>query len=249
MSLAYDDGSHRPKRDRSREGAGKSDRSHIKHDLIRRAVGGQIGAYRLKKTGRVAIIDGNAGDGLGVNRPQLDFFSDNMSMTTADVATQVAAKVGNAVVILCESDKLRRDAIALRFPDAIILRDNAHAPGSIPSDCEYAVWISDPCGPAGHGVDAMQEVARSIRSDFVVAMNEGAIVRIAGTESDLWKTARDRYAPMIESPTWWADELGRRRMSRTPIINGAANFKYRVLVVADYLADSALRRPFEEIKR
>ena len=235
------------KRDRSREGVGKSEKSYIKHDLIRRVVGGQIGAYRLKNSGRIAIIDGNAGDGIGVELPQMDMFRANMSTTTAELATRIATDVGDAVVILCERKKDRRAALTYRFKDAIILSDNSRALDAIPSDCKYAVWISDPCGPKGHGVEAMRSLALSMRSDFVIAVNEGAIRRIASTESGLWKTQRDLYQPMIESPTYWSEQLCRVKLTRTPIINGAQNFKYRIFVAANVLSDASKRRPFEVV--
>lgn len=244
------------KRDRSRDGVGKSERSYIKHDIIKRVVGGQASAYRLKNPGTIAIIDGNAGDGLGVERPQLDMFGPNRSTTTAELAMRIADDIGNAVVILCEKLDDRRAALRSRFRDAIILDDNAKAMSAIPSNCKYAVWISDPCGPSDHGVDAMREVASAMRSDFVIAFNEGWISsRCAGLTGECEnevarrasRTMRDRYLPMIETPTWWADQLRRERLARTPIINGAQNFRYRVIVAANVLSDSARRRPFEEV--
>lgn len=232
-------------RDRSREGAIKSDRSHIKHDLIRRVVGGQLGAWRLRNKGQIAIIDANAGDGLGVEMPQLDLFEDVHSTTTAELAVLIGERDLCARVILCERDKQRRIALADAFPGTIIVSDNASALDALPPGCEFAVWISDPCGPAGHGLDAMKKFARSIRSDFVIAFNEGAVRRIASTVDDIWLTSRERYRPMIESETYWADALARRRLARTPLIQGARNFRYRVLVAANFLSNSALRRPFE----
>lgn len=237
----------KPKRDRTREGIGKSERSHIKHNLIKRVVGGQIGAYRLKNKGRIVIIDGNAGDGQGVDLPQIDLFDSNRSITTAELAVRIAEDVGNAEVILCDRNKERRTSLSGRFADVTILKDNALASDAIPPDCHYAIWISDPCGPAGHGVEAMRAVADRLRSDFVIAVNEGSIRRIAGTDSELWSTSRERYAQMIESPRWWADRLGRERLTRTPIINGASNFKYRIIVAANVLSDAARRKPFEEV--
>lgn len=236
------------KRDRSREGIGKSERSYIKHDLIRKVAGGQIAAYRIKNNGRIAIVDGNAGDGIGVDLPQADFFCQNMSTTTADIATRLAASACDATVILCEKDKRKRAALTYRFSKAVVISDNANAIDAIPSDCGYVLWISDPCGPAGHGVEAMASLAKSIRSDFIIASNEGAVKRIAATKDEKWGTARERYQPMIDSETYWTETLCRRRLSMTDVIPGARNFRYRIIVAANHLSDAATRLPFKEVQ-
>jgi hypothetical protein len=193
------------------------------------------------------LIDGNAGDGHGVEQPQTDLFGDNPSCPTAEMLLEFAVNDGNADVVLCEADAERRAELAARFPEAVIVRDHALAPEYV-RDHVYALWLSDPCGPSGHGVDHMRAIADRVRSDFVIAFNEGWITtRLQGTTSGRWQTSRERYLPMSE-PFWWTRHLNRRRLARTRhIIHGAANFRYRVLVVANYLAQGATREPFEEV--
>jgi hypothetical protein len=238
----------RRKRDRSREGAGKSERSHIKHDIARKAVGAQIAAFRIRNNGRILLIDGNAGDGYGVERPQADLFGENPSCATAEMLVELAERDGNADVVLCEADKEKRSELAVRFPQAVIVGDHANAPHVADSRYVYALWLSDPCGPSAHGVPHMRLLADRIRSDFVVIFNEGWIItRLAGTVSDKWKEARERYLPMV-CPEWWTDALDRRHLARTSkIINGATNFKYRVLVISNFLSDGVKRKPMFEV--
>jgi len=249
------------KRNRSRENAGKSDTSWIKHKLIQQAANGQINAYRVRhSTARIAIIDANAGDGEGVPRPQCDLFEDgpSISIPTPALAASLAVEHGGDVY-LCEKDADKRRDLRSRFPSAVILDDHADVPARL-AGYEYVVVISDPCGPSGHGIDHLQSIARHIKyADFVVVFNEGWLRgRLAGVKPAshpdedtpsrrAWQTTQRIYTPMID-PCWWMTTLGRRHIARTCLVRASANFQYRVLVVANYLSHAVQRRPFEVIK-
>jgi hypothetical protein len=245
MIAAMSSGGQR--RDRSREGAGKSDASWQKHELLRRVVSGQVAAFRIKHpSGRILLIDGNAGDGFGVKRLQLDLFGDDLSVSTPELLVQLGEKLGNADVVLCEKDPAKRRILARRFPQVPLVRDNALALQYIRQDHVFALWLSDPCGPAGHGAVHMRAVADLLPSDFIVVINDGGIHRIRSTVSPRWQTSRERYAEMIE-PGWWRQAVQRPRESRTPLIRGSQGFHYHIAVLSHHLSDSARRKPFEVI--
>lgn len=235
------------RRDRSREGAGKSDASWKKHEYLRRVVNGQAAAFRVKHpAGRILLIDGNAGDGFGVKQLQLDLFGENLSVSTAELLVQLGERLGNSDVVLCEKDRAKREVLARRFPHVPVLRDHALAPQCIRQDHVFALWLSDPCGPAGHGAVHMRAVADLLPSDFIVVINDGGIHRIRSTVSPKWQTSRERYAEMIE-PGWWRQAVQRPREARTPLIRGSQGFHYHIAVLSHHLSDSARRKPFEVI--
>jgi hypothetical protein len=235
------------RRDRSREGAGKSDASWKKHELLRRVTSGQVAAFRVKHpTGRILLIDGNAGDGFGVKQLQGDLFGENLSVSTAELVVQLGESLGNVDVVLCEKIPAKRDVLARRFPQVPVLKDHALAPLCIRRDHAFALWLSDPCGPAGQGVAHMRAVADLLPSDFIVVVNDGGIRRMAATVSPKWRTSRERYAEMIE-PGWFCEALQRPREARTPLIRASNGFHYRIAVLSHHLSDSARRKPFEVI--
>ena len=230
------------RRNRAREGAGRSDKSYIKQGLIRRAVYAQAFAYRHTHQGAsMVFIDGNAGDGEGVPLPQLDLFGDDLSRPTPLILTDLASKVG-ASVLLCEKDRAKHAQLKTRFPQAQIIGNNAEAPSYVPADCTYVLWLSDPCGQSGHGPDAMREIAaRSRQSDFVIVQNLTAHRRYAGTKDHpLWEVARTRYLPMND-PSYWASLLNKRGVAIGDTIKQSAGFHFRLWVVANYLADHISR--------
>jgi hypothetical protein len=238
----------RPKaRNRDREGAGKSESSWIKQGLARGAVQSQAYAYRRANPSHpIVLIDGNAGDGVGVPIPQLHLFEDRQSHPTPRMLFEIADKLGGVTVILCERNKVKRESLKRLFPRAIILPNNKDVPAHIRPDHRYALWLSDPCGPSGHGVDAMRKLADDprIRTDFVVILNEGWITtRLRGTSSPMWATSRQRYSQMV-SPLWWARELRKTSVAHSKLVAQSANFHFRLLIVANYLADVARRKEF-----
>src|SRR5215471_920210 len=169
-----------PRRNREREG--KSARSWIKHEFIAKVAGSYIAAYRVSHPrDRVILIDGNAGDGQGVPRNPDLFDRAEYSRPSPEIVTALAEDVGNADVLLCEKDKHKRKQLYARFPKAMIVATHDEVVPNILPEHRYALWISDPCGPAGHGIDHMRAVSKRVRCDFVVVFNEGIIGRFNGT--------------------------------------------------------------------
>jgi hypothetical protein len=245
------------KRNRNREDAGKSDASWIKHKLIQQAANGQINAYRVRHSAaRIAIIDANAGDGEGVPLPQCDLFEDiPVSIPTPALAASLAVEHGGDV-FLCERKTERREELRKRFPRAVILNDHADVAAKL-FGYEYVLVISDPCGPSGHGIEHLMAIAGK-HTDFIIVFNECFLARVDGVKPPnnldentpqrrAWLKAQHLYGPMGD-PEWWMTTLKRRHIARTCLIRASSNFQYRVLVVANFLSDSAQRRPFERVK-
>lgn len=233
------------RRNRDRENAGKSARSHEKHGLIRKAVQGQVFAFHTlsKGRGRILLIDGNAGDGEGVPEDQADLFGDNPSCATAELMVTIGHSRANIDVVLCEKNPAKRSKLIDRFPNITIIPDHKDAPDCVTRFHIYALWLSDPCGPAEQGIEPMSELAKRIKSDFVATFNEGFLIRLKGTKAG-WETSKELYLPR-ERPEWWMTTLQRRHMARTRLIKGSESFHYRVLVISNFLTDPVKRRPFE----
>jgi len=233
---------------RNREGAGYSERSWFKHRLDAKAVAGQVCAFRARYPGdRILLIDGNAGDGMGVVQTQSDLFDgDTLSQSTSQMLNELAEHVGGADVCLCDKDVRKRAILWQLYPQATILADHRDIPHIVRPEHHYALWLSDPCGYAGHGVEYMRAVADRVLCDFVVNLNEHALRRVFKTKGDKWDTHRVKYQGMTE-PAWWLDKLGKRLMARTRLIRASSNFNFRVMVIANFLADAARRAPFVEI--
>jgi hypothetical protein len=234
-----------------RERAGKSARSYIKHDFVGKIVASQVNAYRINRPDhKVVLIDGNAGDGEGVliDTYQQDLFVEEvLSHPTPEILTDVAAQIGNAEVVLCEKVYDRRIKLYSRFPTAQIVGHHKEAPSVLRPDHRYALWLSDPVGPRDHGIEHMCRVANKIAADFVIILNEGALERINGTTSaGACETMRELYSGHID-PQFWREKLGKRYVARTMIIGQSNAFRFRIMVVADYLAHGCFRYPFTEI--
>jgi hypothetical protein len=227
--------------------AGKSDNSWIKHGFVARIVSSQVAAYRyLHPSDRILLIDGNAGDGIGIRN---GFEGELLSRPTPQLMTELGALVGNADVCLCESDKRKRAELFSRFgrmPGVTIIADNCEVRSVIRGEHRYALWLSDPCGPKGHGVQHMLKIDRRLPSDFIVIFNETSTGRIAHTRDVAWQKSRCLYAPMLD-PQWWFDSFRKRYLARSRLIRQSPNFGYRVMVISNYLADAARRDPFNEI--
>ena len=238
---------------RRREGAGKSDNSWIKHGFVARIVSSQVAAYRyLHPSDRILLIDGNAGDGIGVCKAQGDLFEGELlSRPTPQLVTELGASIGNADVCLCESNRRKRAELFGRFgrmPGVTVIADNCEVWSVIRDQHRYALWLSDPCGPKGHGVQHMLTIDRRLPCDFVIVFNETSTDRIAHTTKPnvAWQTSRRLYAPMLD-PQWWIDSFRKRYLARSRLIRQSPNFGYRVMVIANCLADAARREPFNEI--
>jgi hypothetical protein len=243
------------KRNRAREGAGKSEFSWIKHNLLAKVVGGQVGAYRrLHPQHGMLLIDGNAGDGEGVPKMQGDLFDGVvLSQCTPLLLTESARHIGNADICLCDRDKKKRTLLRQQFPNATVVANHCDIASVIRDHHRYALWLSDPNGYADHGVSQMAEIARRVLCDFVVVLNIGALDRALNTKATgatgagrACATMRDRYAGMDE-PLWWLDRLNKRFLARSRLINQSPNFRYHVMVISNFLSDAARRDPFIDI--
>ena len=235
------------KRNRSREGAGESSASYIKHNYLRQPVFGQAFSYRqTHPQDAIVLVDGNAGDGNGVPQAQLDLFGENLSCATPALLVGIAQKIGNCNVLLCEKDRSRRGELRVKFPNITVI-DNHENVAELVNGYRYGIWLGDPCGPASQGMDAMRRFGSKLRSDFVVTYNAGFVEeRLAGVKSG-WEKAQQLYLPLSD-PDTWLRHLSRSHMSRTPVINASASFRYRILVITNWLSDAAKRRPFEVVR-
>lgn len=231
-----------------RDDAGKSEASWKKHELFHRIAGGQLNAFRYKHSAaRIALVDFNAGDGEGVMRGlQLDLFASNISLPTPAIAMKIAN--GHDRIILCEKKPDNFSALKQKFPIATVVENHSLAINYL-NGCDFALVFSDGCGTADLGFEHLEKLATHIRSDFIIAFNEGWIKRVNGTKSDRWATARTRYGWMSNYPEL-RERLRRKYIAVTPRlalppIRSSPNFNYRMLLIANGLCDAARRHPFE----
>jgi hypothetical protein len=160
-------------RRRERDGLGWGENSHLKHRLIADAFVPQCMALAISAGGgRGALFDLTAGDGAGVETPQLDLFEDAVSTPTAAIVCRLAKRTG-AVAFLSEWRAARRGMIAAKFPLAFVNRNHDDilrvvAPG-------FFTW----------GVTGERD------GDGVIAP------QIAGLIG-----SQERYAPMLEPLWW-----------------------------------------------
>jgi len=232
---------------------GKTARSHIKHGLAWKVVNSQVHAFCNQRGSRkIVLIDGNAGDGDGVliNPSQPDFFMDEtMSRSTPQILSLVAHQVGNAEVVLCEKDYDCRVSLMHRFPEASVIEDHKFAPLKIREEHYYALYLSDSNGPASQGVEPMVAISKlPIRSDFVIIENQHFFRRVMGVgkEDMWWNTSKKRYLPRVD-PQWWRELLGKRYLACSVEIGQSENYKFRIMVASEYLADACHRYPFTAI--
>jgi len=166
-----------------------------------------------------------------------------LSRSSSALAVALAGESGRA--ILCERHRDRRSQLAARFPSALVLADHAEAIHHL-GGLQYALVLSDPCGPAGHGVEHLEAISREIRSDFVIVCNLKFIHRFCRSDAPNLAQHRRNFGWM-DDPKAWRERLGRRFVSATPVRYGSKNFMFQVLVVANYLTTPARTKPFEEI--
>jgi hypothetical protein len=236
-------------RRRGREGAGKSDHSWIKHEMIGSVVGAQVAAFRrIFPDARMALIDGNAGGGVGVETRQADLFDGvRHSRPTPRLLTELARN-HDAAVCLCERDRAKRNILTKEFPAATVVSSHREAAAfAVNPPFQYALWLSDPCGYSGHGIEHMRAVALTIlRSDFVIVLNQGALERaLAVNHSPYWR-AHQKYTPMLQPP-WWLQQIPKRFLARSDLVKQSSNFHFRLLVVSDFLTDGVRRMRKVEI--
>lgn len=237
-----------PKRNRSREGCISSENSWLKHDLLAQAIQGQMMKYIVTHPGHLVLgVDGNAGDGHGVLKLQLDWERPNMSPTTSDIFNRLKCKYPHTMdAVLCEKDLSRREELVRRYQGVAIIGNNSAAPEHVLREHRYGLWSSDPTGAAGHNIDAMIEFSKRLPSDFVVVVNFNWLNRFTN-KANARLAPHQKYSWMSE-PAAWADKLNRRHVWQTPLYTMSASFHYRVLVIANYISDGVKRRPFEAVR-
>jgi hypothetical protein len=232
-----------------RAGAGKSDHSWIKHGMLETVVGAQIAAFRQAfPRSRAVLIDGNAGDGHGVELSQFDLFDGcRHSLPTPQLLASMAQRY-KATLLLCERSRKKRKILKSCFPNALIVSDHSDAVAyAISEGFNYVLWLSDPCGPGGHGEDAMRQVAlHVVRSDFVIVSNEASLLRFKGVSHSPYWQKHQKYVSMLD-PQWWLDQLSKRYLARSKLIKPSAGFHFRVLTLGNYLTDGVRRQRGVEV--
>ena len=229
-------------RSRHRDNAGKSAMSWKKHGLLWRIARGQAHAFRVTHPeARCVLVDMHAGDGAGVDMPQLDLFEPSVSRPSAQVAVHVARDIGGADVILCEQNRAKRTQLAARFPEATIVREHHDVLPYLMRGYDWALVFNDPCGYASHGIDTLEKIARTVRSDFLIVFNERALGRLMGMKDvpdkpDPPRVAqvrqvKHRYAWMME-PAAWARLVDKPQVARSRMIHASSGFTYRILVLS-----------------
>jgi len=238
-----------------RTNAGKSEKSYVKHHEIVRASGSMIAKYRhFHPNAQCVVVDGNAGDGIGVEAQQPDFFYPAKSESTAELSVRLAS-LHDCDVVLCEKDRKKRAVLFEKFgnmPRVHIFADNALAvPFLEGRRYDYALVICDPCGAAGLNPEYfLKKVVRIIpRADYVIILNIAYLKRLKGTEkggTKAFATHRAQHLPMI-IPRYWTDLLNKTRMAQTitPVYQ-TNGFVWVMIIVSDYLSDTVLRHPFKE---
>jgi hypothetical protein len=106
------------------EGAGKTEFSWIKHRAIDKFGSGQVASFRLAyPQAPMLLIDGNAGDGKGVEIPSDLFNTDRIkrkvSRSTPELLSDLASD-HHTQLCLCEKNKDKRLILKDYFPEAYI---------------------------------------------------------------------------------------------------------------------------------
>lgn len=233
-----------------------------------------LGMFRHAQPG--LIIDFNAGDAKGVTPPQGDMFRVSESTTTPAIAERVCDKYGWDG-LLCEINRKHRTSLVERFPQFAVIGDHANAPSFVENMKPLptnGVCTSDPNGHGQHGIEHMAKLGQIVRKlDFVIVHPYGALMRHLGVNKEgnddhhkngaavaasraavekyEWMRDQDNldrwgdYLPSLE----WAVRLGRTRMATTRVISASRGFRYRIMVVSNYLPHGITRNPlFQEIR-
>jgi len=225
---------------------GKTEKSFIKHELLWDVAYSQAYAYRIKHPqARIVGIDMYAGDGQGVELPQMDLFKTECSPTTPQLLVGIAEKLSFSRVILCESNGKRRSQLKKRIHASLpveVIGDNSNIRDIDLTGYDWGLVVSDPCGHA-----AYKDVSPlPLSADYVLTFNQGSLNRHLGmadgpiaSDSERTRRVRDRksdYAWMEELPEWQR-RLARRYGARSRLIPQSPEFRFRILVFANALGD------------
>jgi hypothetical protein len=238
----------------------------MKHWEMKRAAWAQTFAYRVSHPDvPILLFDTHAGNGCGVPKPQrgLGFNGENgldeISESSALMMGRLSNKVAPCKLFLCEIVQDRRDSLRQKIrqvqPAAVVLSDNNHLLDVRLDRFGFGLGIVDPCG-LHHPIEVLQHVASRMPSDFILTFNRGAWGRVNGLgngsdPSELPRVigarhSKQGYEWMEQDWTRWAALLNRKCVARTRNVKPqSANFRYRLIVVADYFADCIKNNPDE----
>lgn len=220
-------------------------------------------------------IDMHAGDAKGVPHKQGDFFRVNESTTTPAIFERLSRKY-DFPVLLCERDKAHRASLSERFANFAVTGDHANAPNFIAGLNPRPTWglcISDPNGHGKLGAEHMAKLGRLMkRMDFAIVFPQGAVTRhlavgkegddahhangaaIAGVRATVEKyewmmsDEKDRWGDHLPSREWMS-RIGRSHMAATRLISASRNFRYRVIVVSNYLPQGITRNQLFQVMK
>ena len=232
---------------------GRTDASYQKHFLLSAVIRGQCFAWRASSCASLVLVDLTAGDGKGVVLPQPDFFLDALSWSTPEILQRMASEIVSVVVVLCEAHAGRRIQLQQQFPQATVL---AHSDMLLPvlkaMSPQYSLVLSDPNGLRGHNIAVMEALAaQRWVTDFVCTFNENAWQRVMGLQPPLALAApivHQAFATQAQyrwmgNPQCWRRRLHKTYVARTRhVMHQSNNFRYRVLVVSNFLSQVITRK-------
>lgn len=232
----------------------KTEHSWQKHSFLRKPIYSQACAFRVsalgRSGGRILLIDGNAGDGIGVEKEQGDLFEPTLSEATPAILMGIAEAVGNCDVVLCEKNKARRVELMHNFPNAIVLINHREALKEIKPAHRFVLYVADPCGLKDMGVEHMRAVnqcaiRQGAKADFVLVLNEGAVENVRGLKADTQsaRTSHARYDEWLK-PEYWFAHFNKRWIARSVRIDQSPRFRYRILVISDWIAREVQKTPW-----
>jgi hypothetical protein len=237
---------------RDRDGAGKSENSYRKHELITMLARPQAAILRFQK-GPGVIIDMHAGDGAGVATNQGSLFELDVSLPTAALAVRLGAKFA-VDVILCEKNKERRDQLfnyCHAWTRTTVAPDNS-LHGWI-THYRWALVFNDPNGHSGHNIESLEYIAERIpKSDFIICLNEGSLLRHLAVGDDGQDTSsnahlvqavrqsKEKYRWMTD-PQNWASLLHKKTVVVSKIRSESPGFRGRVMLLTNFAAKHPAR--------
>lgn len=255
------------KRDRSKDGRGKSEWSWVKQLFFEKIIGAYAGVAARLGWKRGIGIDMHAGDGEGIRYGEGDLFGHTQrSKASSMVLYEQSKSHGNFDTVLCEIKPERRELLHPKFPDAMILKDHAdikHYLETLKKKPAWGILICDPCGPKEMGLEALKTLCREIQYlDIVMAFPHGGIVRPLGLRKDgpnpisakNANTSQKRYGWMLDCnnidkygmpyPSLkWVNVFSRRHLvCSSSVITRSKGFHYRIMVASNFLPENPLCR-------
>lgn len=227
-------------------GVGRSEKSWRKHEAIERAMGRQLPV--LAKRGRGLIVDLHAGDGKATPHRQPDFFAGGALITTPHLALSMAARWG-ADVWLYEKSRAPRLDLQEAYGERAEVMGNHRGMLNRLDDVAAYPWVMVLCDPNGHGkenngVEVMEAVSTANRrSDFIVVVNRGSILRHQGVgKSDnngnqfalAVEATKAQYAWML-TPELWAQRLRKRQYLATAPMRISNEMTAQVVLISNFI--------------